>query len=129
MRGWCEGTLLAAALMALSPGGAVAGGLSAEANGIRVELRSQPEQPRSGGKTTYTLRLMDAAGGPVTGARVMLTGRMADGMAVVAPLRGREPGTYRGEVLFTMAGPWELTLRIARQSKRFELPLTEHVAR
>lgn len=55
---------------------------------------------------------------------------MADGMAVVAPLRaGGEPGVYRGEVLFTMVGSWDLRLRVARQGRRFELPLTEQVVR
>jgi hypothetical protein len=32
-------------------------------------------------------------------------------------------------VLFTMEGRWELTLGIAREGKRLELPLTEHVGR
>jgi hypothetical protein len=55
---------------------------------------------------------------------------MADGMSVVAPLRvSEDPGIYRGRVLFTMEGRWELTLRVVRGGKRFELPLTEHVGR
>jgi len=66
----------------------------------------------------------------VTGAQITLRGRMADGMSVVAPLRpAPEPGMYRGRVLFTMEGSWELTLRVDRQGKRFELPLTESVGR
>lgn len=51
-------------------------------------------------------------------------------MSVVAPLRpAPEPGIYRGRVLFTMEGRWELTLRVTREGKRFELPLTERVER
>ena len=38
-------------------------------------------------------------------------------------------GTPSGAELFTMEERWELTLRIAREGKRFELPLTEHVGR
>jgi hypothetical protein len=74
--------------------------------------------------------LVDQAGRRVTGAQVTLRGGMADGMSVVAPLRATaEPGVYRGRVLFTMEGRWELTVRVTREGKRFELPLTEHVAR
>jgi hypothetical protein len=35
----------------------------------------------------------------------------------------------RGEVLFTMAGPWDLTIRIVTPSGRLEIPLREEVAR
>jgi len=78
----------------------------------------------------YIVRLADGAGQPVVGAQVTLRGGMADGMSVVAPLRpAGEAGVYRGRVLFTMEGRWDLTLRVAREGKRFELPLTEHVGR
>lgn len=66
----------------------------------------------------------------MSGAKVTLSGRMADGMSVVAPLRAAaKPGTYRGEVLYTMAGRWELRVRVARGSQRFEVPLVEEVGR
>ena len=58
-----------------------------EVNGVRVELTSAPETPVTDRKTTYTVRLGDAAGKPVTDARVTLTGRMADGMSAATPLR------------------------------------------
>ena len=109
---------------------AAAGTLTTEADGVKVEVTSQPLEPRTNGKTSYTLRLIDSTGTPVTGARVTLSGRMADGMSVLAPLRAApEPGVYRGEVLFTMEGPWELRVRVASQGRRFELPLTEQVVR
>jgi hypothetical protein len=109
---------------------AAAGTLTAHTDGVTVELTSQPEQPRTKGKTSCTLRLIDPAGAPVTGAQVTLSGRMADGMSVLAPLRAApEPGVYRGEVLFTMEGPWELRVRVARQGRRFELPFREQVTR
>ena len=109
---------------------AIGGSLMTEVNGVRVELTSAPETPVTDRKTTYTVRLGDAAGKPVTDARVTLTGRMADGMSAATPLRpAGEPGVYRGEVLFTMGGPWELTIRVVRPTGRVEIPLREEVAR
>jgi hypothetical protein len=109
---------------------AVAGSLTTEVSGVRVELTSAPDTPVTDRKTTYTVRLVDAAGKPVTDARVTLTGRMADGMSAAAPLRpAAEPGVYRGEVLFTMEGPWDLTIRVVRPTGRVEIPLREEVAR
>ncbi len=107
-----------------------AGALTSEVDGIRVELTSSPGRPGTTGQTEYVVRLVDGTGRAVTGAQVTVRGGMADGMSVVAPLRpAKEPGMYRGRVLFTMEGRWELTLRIASDKRRFELPLTEHVGR
>ena len=107
-----------------------AGALATDVDGIRVELASRPSRPGTRGETEYVLRLVDGAWRPVIGAQVTLLGGMADGMTVVAPLRASgDPGIYRGRVLFTMEGRWELTLRVVRGGKRFELPLTEHVGR
>lgn len=109
---------------------AIGGSLTTEVNGVRVELTSVPETPVTDRTTTYTVRLVDAAGKPVTDARVTLTGRMADGMSAATPLRpASEPGIYRGEVLFTMGGPWDLTIRVVRPTGRVEIPLREEVAR
>jgi hypothetical protein len=107
-----------------------AGALISEVDGLRVELTSSPSAPGTNGQTEYVVRLVDRTGQPVTGARLTLRGGMADGMSIVAPLRpAGEAGVYRGRVLFTMEGRWELTVRITREGKRFELPLTEHVGR
>jgi hypothetical protein len=82
-----------------------------------VELTSSPSRPGTDGQTEYVLRLVDGTGQPVIGAQ-----------DVLAPLQpAGEAGVYRGRVLFTMEGRWDLTLRVAREGKRFELPLTEHV--
>ena len=130
MKPWVRSAFLAAALVGAGSQGATAGTLDAELDGVRVELTSEPERPGTKRETSYVLRLVDSTGRPVTGAQITLRGRMADGMSVAAPLRpGPEPGIYRGRVLFTMEGSWELTLRVARQGKRLELPLTEHVGR
>ncbi len=110
--------------------GLEAGALSSEVGGVRVELASIPGRPGTGGLTEYVVRLTDAARRPVSGARLTLRGAMADGMSVVTPLRpDGEDGVYRGRVLYTMEGRWELTLRLVHGGRPFELPLTEHVGR
>ena len=59
-----------------------------------------------------------------------LTGHMADGMSIAAPLRAAgEAGVYRGEVLFTMAGAWELTVRVVRPTGRVDILLREDVGK
>jgi len=109
---------------------AMAASLTTKVEGIRAELSSKPEKPVKGRKTSYTVRLVDSAGKPIIDARVTLTGRMSDGMSTAAPLRpGGEAGVYRGEVLFTMEGRWDLTVRVVRQDGRLESPLREEVAR
>lgn len=110
--------------------GAKAGSVTTDVEGVRVELRSTPGTPVKDRKTTYTVRLLDSARKPVTAARVTLTGRMADGMSAAAPLRpAGEPGVYRGDVLFTMEGRWDLTLRVVTPGGRLEIPVPEDVAR
>jgi hypothetical protein len=107
-----------------------AGALTSQVDGIRVELMSRPGRPVANGQTEYVVRLVDESGRPVRGARLTLRGIMPDGMSIVAPLRpAGEPGRYQGRVLFTMEGRWALTLRIAHEGKRFELPLAEQVGR
>lgn len=107
-----------------------AGSLTADVSGVRVELVSEPWTPGTESPTAYQLRLSNHDGSPVSGAKVTLRGRMADGMAAVAPLQpGPEPGIYRGRVLFTMEGRWDLKLRVSGKGKPFELTLTEDVKR
>ena len=108
---------------------ALGGSATTNVNGVSIELNSAPDAPIKDQKTTYTLRVLDAAGKPITDARVTLTGRMADGMSTAAPLRpAGEAGIYRGDVLFTMAGPWDLIVRVVRKTGRVEIPLREEVA-
>lgn len=109
---------------------ATAGSVTTEVGGIRIELTSAPDPPVTDQKTTYTARLSDAAGTPITDARVTLTGRMADGMSAAAPLRADgTAGVYRGDVLFTMEGSWDLTVRIVRPTGRVDIPLREAVGK
>lgn len=122
-----------AALAALSGSmatGATAASLTTDIDGVRVELSSKPETPVKDRKSAYPVRLVDSAGRPISDARVTLTGRMADGMSTAAPLRPvGEPGVYRGDVLFTMEGRWDLTVRVVRQAGRIEIPVREEVGR
>lgn len=123
------GAELIGALMA-GPSSIRGAELTTDVGGVRVEVASAPAQPGTRQPTQYRLRLRQADGTPITGVKVTLRGRMADGMTVAAPLTpGPEPGIYVGRVLFTMEGTWELTLRIAGRDRAFELPLAEHVAR
>lgn len=109
---------------------AIAASLTTDVEGVRVEVASAPETPVRDRKTAYTVRLVDAAGKPITDARVTVTGRMDDGMSAAAPLRPTgAPGVYRGEVLFTMEGRWELTVRVVRPAGRIEIPVREEVGR
>ncbi len=99
-------TLIMATVLVVTASAARAGALTAEADGVKVALGREPAEPGTSRKTTYTLRLVEASGTPVTGARVTLSGKMGDGMSIAIPLRATpEPGVYRGEVLFTMKGP------------------------
>ena len=122
--------LLAALSSSVVVTSAMGGSLVTQVDGVRVELTSAPETPVTDRKTTYTVRLIDGAGKPIIDARVTLTGRMADGMSAAAPLRpAADPGVYRGEVLFTMGGPWDMTIRVERPTGRVEIPLREEVAK
>ncbi len=130
MRRWWAVALVTTALTAPAAEPLEAGALTSEVDGLRVELTSQPGRPLAAGQTEYVVRLVDRAGQPVNGAQLTLWGAMADGMSIVTALRpAGDAGVYRGRVLFTMEGTWTLTLGIAREGKRFRLPLTEHVGR
>ncbi len=103
--------------------------LTTETAGITIDMQSDPGQPTTRTKTAYTVRLVDGAGKRLANAQLTLTGRMTDGMTVVAPLRPMTDATYRGEVLYTMAGRWELRLRIIQEDRRIEVPFVEDVSR
>lgn len=128
MKAW--GPWALPALFLLVPHEAGAASLRTETGGLSVELASDPAPPVQGRDTVYTLSLRDAAGRPVTGAKVTLVGRMPDGMAVLAPLRETSKrGLYSGRVLFTMEGEWQLTVRIVQADTPLELSFTEQVGR
>lgn len=130
MKAWRRAVVFGALSSSVIVTSAMAGSLRTDVDGVRVELGSAPDTPVTDRKTAYMVRLADSSGKPITDARVTLTGQMADGMSAATPLRpAGEPGVYRGEVLFTMDGPWDLTVRIVRRTGRIEIPLREEVAK
>lgn len=64
--------------------------------------------PARVGPTTITLKMTDASGKAVTGARVKLEGNMTHpGMApVFADARETQPGRYQSIIELSMAGDW-----------------------
>jgi hypothetical protein len=83
-------------------------------DGVSIEHEIAPWPPRVG-KATVTLRVREASGRPLSGARVRLEANMTHaGMRpVFAEARESEPGRYRSELEFTMAGDWVITVRLA----------------
>ena len=72
-----------------------------------------PQPPRVG-KVTITLNIKDTSGAPVSRARLNLEGNMSHaGMAAVfAETIEVEPGLYRTNMEFTMAGDWLLSVYV-----------------
>jgi hypothetical protein len=71
--------------------------------------------PARVGPTTITLKLTDASGKVVTGARVALEGNMTHpGMApVFADARETEPGRYESVIELSMAGDWYVLAHVS----------------
>jgi hypothetical protein len=89
---------------------------------VRVEIASEA---LGDGLTSYTVRLRERDGRPVTNATVSIRGRRADGALLEAMLdRAPEPGAYRAVV----RRPAELTearLRVASVDRVQEVPLPD----
>jgi hypothetical protein len=80
-------------------------------------------EPLADGFTSYTVRLHERDGRPVTGATVSIRGRRADGALEEATLDPEaEPGLYRAVVRFTFT---EARLRIASVGRVQEIPLPD----
>jgi len=76
---------------------------------LAVELRLDPSPPVVG-DVGLSLRLRDATGTPLAGAKVRVEGDMnhAGMKPVFADLAETEPGSYSGTLPFTMGGDWIL---------------------
>lgn len=97
-------------------------------DGLSIEVSTSPDQPREGEWVTYTVRLKEASGAPLSGATVRLTGGMVDGMRVRGDLRPTgTDGVYSGRLLLTMRGRWDMRLTIAHPRAAREVPFTEQV--
>jgi YtkA-like len=80
--------------------------------GLRVEHEIAP-QPARIGPVTVTLRLTDASARLVGGAHIIVEADMTHaGMSPVsAEAKEIQPGSYRAQVAFSMAGDWVILLR------------------
>lgn len=83
-------------------------------DGLSIEHEVAPRPPRVG-PARITLRVSDAAGRPLSGARVSLEGNMSHaGMRpVFGEARESEPGRYQSDLEFTMGGDWVILVRLA----------------
>jgi hypothetical protein len=80
-------------------------------------------EPLANGFTSYTVRLHERDGRPVTGATVSIRGRRADGALEEATLEPEaEAGLYRAVVRVTLT---EARLRIAGVGRVQEIPLPD----
>ncbi len=81
-----------------------------------------PQPPRVG-SVTIVLRLTDASGTAVKGARLELEGNMSHpGMApVFTETTETEPGRYRANLVLSMAGDWHIAVHITlRDGRKFD---------
>jgi hypothetical protein len=80
---------------------------------INVEHEVLPDPPVVG-RSTITLRVREATGRPLSGARVELEGNMTHaGMRpVFARARESAAGLYWSDFEFTMGGDWVITVRM-----------------
>ena len=80
---------------------------------VSIAHEVAPDPPRVG-TATVTLRVADASGRPLGGARVSLEGNMSHpGMRpVFGEAREMEPGRYQGPLEFTMGGDWVVLVRV-----------------
>lgn len=86
---------------------------------VVVEHEITP-RPLKVGASTVTLRLTDAAGNPIDGARINLEGTMSHpGMRpVFSEARVAGPGRYQSSIDFTMAGDWVVIVHITLPNGR-----------
>jgi hypothetical protein len=81
---------------------------------VAIEHEISPQPPRVG-PVTLNLKLADATGKPLTGARIPIEAEMSHpGMSpLFADAKETEPGRYQAHLEFQMAGDWVILLHIA----------------
>jgi len=88
----------------------------------RVVLETDPQGKGSERSITYTARVLDASGLPLTNAEVSLHGWMPDGSDLEARLGSTStPGTYRGSVEVGVRTPGNLRVRVAHGGELFDI--------
>ena len=86
----------------------------------QLELKTQPPVPTSDQDTTFSLRVLDADGKPVTGASADLSLVMTfmDMGKNVVHLEDKGNGNYVGVGQFTMAGDWDCHVTVQLGQKQ-----------
>ena len=88
----------------------------------RVVLETDPQGKGDERSITYTARVLDASGLPLTNAEVSLHGWMPDGSDLEARLGSTStPGTYRGSVEVGVRTPGNLRVRVAHGGELFDI--------
>jgi hypothetical protein len=86
--------------------------------GPKVALDTPPDTLKAG-KNTLTFTVLDAAGKPVTGAKVTTAVAMTNmNMGTTHPPARETNGHYTTEVEFSMKGPWRVTLTITPPNRK-----------
>jgi hypothetical protein len=80
---------------------------------VAIEHEISPQPPRVG-RVTVNLKLFDAAGKPLKGARIAIEAEMSHaGMSPqFANVNEAEPGRYQAHLEFPMAGDWVVLLHV-----------------
>jgi len=101
---------------------AVAPATAAAPSPPRVVLETDPQGKGNERTITYTARVLDASGRPLTNAEVSLHGWIPNRSDLKARLGSTStPGTYRGSVEVGVVTPGNLRVRVAHGGKSFDI--------
>jgi copper transport protein len=97
-----------------------------QSGGYSVALKVTPD---AFGTNTFTVTLKDAKGSPVTGAAVVIEDTMLDmdmgtQTAQLKPVGASAPGEYSGQADLTMAGHWQVVVKVLLPNVKQPLSLT-----
>jgi hypothetical protein len=88
--------------------------------------RVEVNRASSADVTTFTVRLSDPGGRPLSDAQVWLRQRSPDGLVRDTPLEPVSPaGSYRGAVAGGTRRTDELTVRVELGDRRMEMPVSD----
>ncbi len=108
----CRVSLLVAFAAVAAGGGCQRSAAPAPTVALTHEITPEPVRV---GPASLSLNLKDAAGAPVSGARIEFEGDMSHpGMApVFGEAKETTPGRYQGPIEFVMGGDWVILVHIA----------------
>jgi hypothetical protein len=89
---------------------------------LRLSVTTAPEQPRMDKSFTVRAHLLNAEGGPVTGAKLMglLTMKAMDHGNLQFEFTEKGHGVYEGISKVEMSGDWNLKLTAEHEQNRLE---------